>query len=208
MLSPQSSVLITLYTYNLRGDLARLPRLYTFLRQLRREAAGDVLLLDLGDSCAPEVWPCEVTEGRSTLIALDAMGYHAANVEGILTDSSRDKLSDQVSLALVDLAHPQMWKNIALTCENPPLNRIGDSSPLTISLCPAPAVTLMNQTLTLAAINARQVGSVMLSGDPFTLENHTVHDLPSTTPADSTIAGVIDYIRAEARLYGNRQNKP
>ncbi len=90
-----------LYTANIRGDLALLPRLYTFLKSLqadlRQFAPEDesevmlcavqprpvqTLLLDLGDSCAPDVWHCAATGGRSTLIALDAMGYHAANVTG------------------------------------------------------------------------------------------------------------------------------
>ena len=44
--------LILFYTYRLRGNLALLPRLYTFLRRLRGQYAADgrALLLDLGEA--------------------------------------------------------------------------------------------------------------------------------------------------------------
>jgi hypothetical protein len=84
------AALTVLYTARLRGEIERLPWLYTFLRDLRARAEGAaVLLLDLGDSCAPGVWHCEVTGGRSMWVALDGMGYHAANVNEVLTPALR-----------------------------------------------------------------------------------------------------------------------
>src|SRR5262245_40772445 len=95
-----------LYTAGLRGDLELLPRLYTFLKTLRGEF-NSIYLVDLGETCAPEVWHCEVTEGRSMLIALDGMGYTAANAAH-LTPDSRAKLTDQMALGLVDADHPHV----------------------------------------------------------------------------------------------------
>src|SRR5688572_29658141 len=107
-----------LYTQDIRGDLDLLPRLYTFLRQIRQQAQrfedeADVmvcqvqppdrriLLLDVGGSCAADVWHCEATQGRSTLIVLDAMGYNAAGVAGQLDTEGREKLAAAAQLALV-----------------------------------------------------------------------------------------------------------
>src|SRR5689334_10902814 len=113
--------LTILYTANIRGDLELLPRLYTLIRQLKAQPIVDedevmlcaieplarrTLLLDLGNSCAPDVWHCVETEGRSTLLVMDAMGYHATNVSGILTRESRAKLdANFLKIALVDESH-------------------------------------------------------------------------------------------------------
>ena len=102
--------LTLLYTANIRGDLALLPRLYTFLQQLKGTERRSTLLLDLGTSCAESVWHCRATGGRSTLIALDGMGYQAANVEGILGCDDRDALAQQVTLGLVDRAQDWIWQ--------------------------------------------------------------------------------------------------
>ena len=90
------------YTAGIAGDLALLPRLHSFLQRLKAAEGQGALLLDLGGSCADSVWHCRATGGRSALIVLDGMGYHAANVEGALDADSRAKLAQQVTLALVD----------------------------------------------------------------------------------------------------------
>src|SRR5690349_16457301 len=67
-------ILPIIYTYQLRGDLAWLPRLYTFIRQLAQDIEQEYgtkpLLLDLGEACVPESWHCAATDGRSMLLAL------------------------------------------------------------------------------------------------------------------------------------------
>ncbi len=122
--------LTILYTYGLRGDLDVLPKLYSFLRQLQAhyreevvpvcsldpaQAPGRVLLLDLGDSCAAEVWHCEVTGGRSTLVVLDGMGYDAARVDEAAV--KRAKLGGGVRIALVDGENPAEIEDVAITAE-------------------------------------------------------------------------------------------
>jgi hypothetical protein len=102
------AALTVFYTHRLRGNLALLPRLFTFLRQLRGEHAAGMraLLIDLGESCAPDVFPCDVTGGRSTLIALDAMGYDAANVSKELAEAERVKLANNfLHMILIDSQH-------------------------------------------------------------------------------------------------------
>lgn len=98
----QVDKLTILYTAKIRGDLTLLPRLYTFLQKLKAEAQHPVLLLDLGESCVDDVWHCAATGGRSTLVVLDGMGYHAANVTGFLEASQRDKLRTSLTTAMVD----------------------------------------------------------------------------------------------------------
>ncbi|MEQ8675500.1 MAG: hypothetical protein RLP44_32705 [Aggregatilineales bacterium] len=182
------SRLTILYTQNLRGDLDRLPRIYNVLRSLKGE--GRTLLVDLGGSCDPAVWHCEVTEGRSVLIALDGMGFHAANISGVLSDESREKLTEQVSLALL--------------AENTPF--VDDSSGITINLSAQQKTTFVDGILNLQTIESAQIGEVILSGDPLSLHSATVHDVPSTTPKDPTIAGVVDFILGEARFFQKRQS--
>jgi hypothetical protein len=190
------------YTSRLRGDLALLPRLYTFLRALReRHAVHRLLLLDLGESCDPAVWPCGLTGGRSMLIALDAMGYDAANVEGILTPELREALLPSVRLALVDRDHP--WVHDEWTvC-------VGSIPTLHINLMPASRVSVEGQGVRLAAVEAGQVGSVTLqrSSGCVTVTDARVLNLPSKTLPDSTIAGVVDFITAEARYLQKRRDR-
>src|SRR5205085_5480528 len=93
-----------------------LPRIYSFLRQLKAYYAseevvalcaldpalppGSTLLLDLGDNCAPDVWHCQVSGGRSTLVVLDGMGYDAVRVEDAA--GKQAKMGDSVRVTLVD----------------------------------------------------------------------------------------------------------
>ena len=198
-LAPEA--LTILYTGRLRGDLDRLPTLYTFLRELRAGAEGaPVLLLDTGESCAPEVWHCAVTGGRSTLIALDGMGFHAARTQGVLTPGLRDKLSGQVQMALVDAGHPWRYSDVVLVAED-----AKSDGPLVIALAPADETTFDGRVVRLGAIEGHQVGRVRLRAGA--LDGHEVFDLPPGTPPDPTIAGVVDFIVSEARYTEKRRGK-
>ena len=225
-----------LYTANIRGDLTLLPRLYTFIRSLqadiRRFEPEDeaevmlcavqpkplqTLLLDLGDSCADDVWHCAATGGRSTLIGLDAMGYHAANVTGILLPESRDKLAANVmSMGLVDSEHPWQLNNLYMTALSG--QEIGDSytqhsalstQPLHISLTPAITTRLALNTLHLARVETGQVGTAYIGGmdsQPNLLAD-AVFDLPADTPPDPTISGTVDFVTNEARFFSRKRDE-
>ena len=180
------------FTHRLRGDLSWLPRLHTFLRKLQADIPGKALLVDLGESCAPEVWPCGVTGGRSTLLVMDAMGYTAANVTGVLTAPDRSKLEAQVALALVDETHPCERRGIRFATSQ------GNYDGLQVVLAPGENAAFIEGALILPGLPAGQVGAATLPGEGLRMALHTV---PSHTPPDSTIAGVVDLVIEEARYY-------
>jgi hypothetical protein len=196
-----------LYTAHLRGDLEYLPQLYTYLREVRlqfmRAQDSRVYLLDLGETCHPDVWHCAVTEGRSMWVGLDGMGYQAANVEGQVDDVARDRMRDNLlALALVDAAHPWVDHGLGFCTVLPP---IAESSRPWVLLQPAQATIVTSRTLHLRTVQRGQVGVAQITLDPgLTLLEHAVLDVPPTTPPDPTIAGAVDFIRNEARY---RQRK-
>lgn len=218
-----------LYTTNIRGDLTLLPRLYTFIRSLQADIRQfepedenevmlcavqprplQTLLLDLGNSCAEEVWHCAATGGRSTLIALDAMGYHAANVTGILLPESRDKLTANVmSMGLVDADHPWQSNNLSFIAPAPHETGISAAQSLCISLTPVVTTRLALNTLHLAQIEAGQIGTAYIGGidsEPNLLAD-AVFDLPADTPPDPTISGTIDFVTNEARFFSRKRDE-
>lgn len=214
-----------LYTANLRGNIELLPRMHTFMRQLKSTPLSDEnevmlcmvepvqtrwLVLDLGNACDPAVWHCTATEGRSILIALDAMGYHAANVDGALTEEARERMSGNLmSMALVD-AH-NIWpdEDVLVAVGE---NRGGsDLLPrLMIDVSLSPATRIEGRRLQLAQVQAGQVGQVGLSfiaGSPH-LISAVIHDVSPTTPPDPTISGTVDFILSEARFFQGRRSSP
>lgn len=210
-----------LYTANLWGSIELLPQLQTFIRKLRVlpiDEGDDVLicavqpvpvrtiLLDLGNACAPDAWHCTATHGRSMLIGLDAMGYHAANVEGVLTDDSRERLkANLLGLALVDAHTPSIENDVALMYK-------GGSQTLPYSLCvqlsPAQTTFLDGNHLKLASVEAGYIGSahVQMTANEPRLVGHGVHEMPRATPPDPTIAGAVDFILSEARQFQKKQS--
>jgi len=214
--------LYILYTANLRGNLDLLPRLYTFIRQLKQTAPDleneamicmfepvnyRTLLLDLGNSCANRVWHCDATGGRSTLIVLDAMGYDAANVSGFLTADGREKLEGNVSVGLVDAMHT--WHDGDVLVTNGSRRGEPPSQPCTlhIALTPATSTRLEGYTLYLASVEAEQVGMAQVAntGRKPALAAHEVFDLPRSTLHDPTIAATVAFVVSEARQYERKR---
>lgn len=192
------------YTYGIRGDLDLLPRLYTYIKELRgrgetRVAPTDdgFLLLDLGNSCSPDVWHCAVTGGRSTLIVMDAMGYHAARVA--LKAEAREKLRDNLmGLALVDGDHPWQDGDVLVTSDS---GRGGSQTlpySLHIVLAPASETRLDGHTLSLRGVKAGQVGMALVNEQSL-LSDHAVYDLPLDALPDPTITATVDFVLNEAR---------
>lgn len=207
----ESLNLTVLHTYGLRGDLDVLPRLYTLIRQLRAlnsEAAvkvcdddpapplGRVLLLDVGDSCAPDVWHCGISGGLSMPLAFDGMGYHAANA--VIAPDARARLSDSTQIKLIDADHPAEVDGVWLTLG------AAHAHHLTILMRPAEETALTGKLLTLTAVNARQVGETRLRGG--LIVSSLVYDLPTAALPDPTIAGVVDLVKSEARYRQKRLN--
>jgi hypothetical protein len=164
------------------------------------------LVFDLGGSCAPEAWHCQATQGRSTLIALDAMGYAAAHVQGSLTPESRARLTENyLNMALVDDEHP--WFDGAVWAwTDRPQSDIGSGS-LHIDLNGCQVTRLDGRRLQLASVHKGQVGVAQVSSSSghLILMGHAILDLPPDTPPDPTIAAAIAFIQSEARQYQHRR---
>ena len=167
--------LTLLYSANIAGDLALLPRLYTFLRQLQPPERQHTLLLDLGRSCSADIPHCRETGGRSTLIVLDGMGYHAANIAGALDRENRDKLAAIVTMGLVDEQddwhyHVPPIRNKSIRVSLRPRD---DEARLQIILQPAASTRVEGRALHLQAVSAGQVGEAVvdLRGDAMFAES-------------------------------------
>jgi len=196
------------YTYRLRGNLALLPRLYTFLRRLREQyaEAGHVLLLDLGESCADDVFPCALTGGRSTLIALDAMGYDAANVSSQLSPEVRQQLETMhFQMVLVDAEHAYQKDGISARVVPGECISAGQ---FCIDLNPASETRLDGSVLQLAEVAQGQVGVAALDMSEQAVRLTAVRalDVPRDVPHDPTIAGTVEFILSEARYLQRKQD--
>lgn len=189
-----------LYTASLNGQIELLPRLYTFLRTLRSEFQP-ALVIDLGDACAADVWHCADTDGRSMLIVLDGMGYTAANARA-LDAEDQERVRGQSVMALVDAEHPHIEQDclFALTPTQ------GDGH-LCVLMQPDAITSLDGNVLRLQAVSGAEIGvaRVAMSPDGSSLLSAETRLLPAGTAPDATIAGVVDFVLAEARYYGKRK---
>src|SRR5690606_37056376 len=152
-LSDQSREFTLLYTASLNGQIDVLPRLYTFLKTLRSELYP-ALIIDLGQSCAPDVWHCDEPEGRAVLVALEGMGYTAANASH-LSEEVQAKLHQQLVMALVDEAHPHVEGSFLFSVAP----RQGDGH-LCVVMQPDTSTSLQDDVLRLQAVTSTQVGVV------------------------------------------------
>lgn len=200
--------LTLLYSANIAGDLALLPRLYTFLRRLQPAERRQTLLLDLGRSCSDAIPHCRETGGRSTLIVLDGMGYHAANIAGALDRENRDKLAEIVTMGLVDERDDWLFRVPPI---RDPSIRVAlrprdDGARLQIILKPAASTRVEGNALYLKAVKAGQVGEAVvdLRGAPSLLRTGA-HQMPPDTPPNPSIAGTVEFVEAEARLLAKKR---
>ena len=197
-----------LYTANIRGDIHLLPRLFTHLQRLKPAARQGTLLFDLGNACAEAVWHCRLTQGRSTFILLDGMGYHAVNASE-LGAAARAKLAAQTTLALV--SPQQGWHYQIPPLSDPSITAgIQPSDPaarLQICLSPAAATRIVGNVLHLQDVAAGQVGCVDI--DLRTRPRITasrVHPLPAKTPPNPSLAAAADFVESEARYFHKKQS--
>lgn len=201
-----TSPLTIFYTYNLRGDLARLPRLHTFFLQQRQRFAIPPLLIDLGNSCVPDVWHCSTTEGRSTLIVLDAMGYHAATVIGVVEEAKRDDLRSSLSLGLLD--ERRSWRYNVPPMQDADLVVAAVAVPalkLCIVAAPAAETSLENRVLMLESSQNDAIGMVQVDVSTQTILHREMLSLPSGLKPDPTISATVDFVEDEARFYQKKR---
>ena len=198
------------YTANLRGDLALLPRLYTFLRQLQRQHTGRAVLLDAGAACDEAAWHCAATGGRSALLVLDAMGYDAANVCGFLSSEGRARLAGNLMRMMI-LCEGETWArdDVVVTTTDQPAPQ---PHALHIVLNSHPTLRMEHNRLYLASVQAGQVGIVQV-GDAadngrLTILHQEIAAMPASALPDPTIAGTVDFVLDEARYYRRRGDQP
>jgi len=185
-----------------------LPRLYTFMQTLKPTERQGTLIVDLGNLCADDVWHCAVTHGRSTLIVLDAMGYHAVNVADSLESDHREKVADIVTMGLVDEENtwqyhipPVIDETIQAT-----LNPKDTSCRIQICLSPAESTYIDGNTLYLADIPAAHIGIVQVDiHDSPIITHQEQHKLPPQTPPNPTIVASVEFVESEARYFQKKQ---
>jgi hypothetical protein len=184
--------LTILYTANLRGDLHLLPRLYTYLQKLKADQTNP--------ACAADVWHCAVTGGRSMLIVLDGMGYHAANVTGLLEASQRAKLGSSITMGMVDEQH--VWRYHVPPVRDETVMIASVEAPaltLCIVAAPASATAFNNRTLWLQAVTKGQVGLVEIDVPALHIRTQQIFEMPSSLKPDAPIAAAVEFVEDEAR---------
>lgn len=196
-----------IYTYQLKGQLGLLPPLYTYLTQLIKADPSDHILLDLGQSCQPDIWHCQVTSGQSCLTVLDGMGYTAAHTDGLLQPAIRQNLQKHMAMHLVDQNHPFEYsyadQNLCIA-SNPASNQ----HTLTIALKASPANQIKNGILHLKTIEQGEIGLVWLALTPTIHIHHaTTERLPDKIAPSPVISATVDFVESEARFVQKRQNQ-
>ncbi len=201
-----------LYTANVQGELALLPRLFTLVQQARRATDGPTLLLDLGDSCALNAWVCQATHGRAPFLVFDSMGYDAALIGG----PERVPIPPTALRRLVgDLVMPVVVWNRART-----LQKRGVEITLAPGNAPAPTkepvvrVDRARETLpavgdivpVLGDVPQGELACVVMSWPDWCVQSVALRTLDAHTPADPTIGAVIELVEQEARAYTQRED--
>ena len=205
-----ASTLTLLYTANLCGELAILPRLFSLIRREQQAAQTPALLIDLGDSCVVESWVCEATQGRAPFLVLDSMGYDGAVIGGPervpIPPSSLRRLAGDVTLRFV------IWNRTAT------LSRRGASVTVVAGSAPTPDdtgfVRIDRAAATLPDIGARPVlgdvpqghlARVDIALPAWIVRATRLIELTPDVPADPTIAAVVELVESEARSYAQQQ---
>ncbi len=200
-----------MYTAHVAGNLALLPRLATLIQQVRRVKQGPVLVLDLGDTCAPDAWICRVTQGRAPFLVLDSMGYDGAVIGGPeqipIPPASLKQLVGQMIMPVI------VWNRVvtitrqgisvsvapgtAVLPDDAPGIRI-DRSASTLPETGSPVVTLGD-------VPHGHLARVDLDRASWTVQETHVTPIADDTPVEPTIAAVVELVESEAHYYAYRQ---
>lgn len=215
------------YTAALKGNLALLPRLFTFLSRERAAAQGISFLVDMGCACVPEAWICRATDGRAMLVAMDSMGYDAFHI------GARDPLYQMPHI--VEQLRRLVVTGFAAGPWSTQVNRHGvrvglvNGAQMARAAAEMPALDLLIglRYTEQAAIHAEwrtsqrwllfdcgegnTIGRLDLKLLPTTPYLEVISQqaltLPEHTPPDPTISGVIEFVQSEARHAEQRREK-
>lgn len=192
--------LTVLYTHDLRGDLNALPRVATQLQRLRADA-GRVVCVDLGGACAPDIWHCDQTGGRSMVVALDGCGYAAAHADTLEPAARADLSRAILSMQVVDDAHPARVGGIAYhsTPDAHP------SAELTLYLRPADETGFDGALLRLVRVPRLHIGLAQVDEAARSVIRSDVVAVSPATRPDPTISGLVEFIASETRLAAKKR---
>jgi hypothetical protein len=199
-----------LYTAHLAGEIALLPRLFTLIGQERRAAAGPVILLDLGDTCAVEAWICRATQGRAPFLVLDSMGYDGAVIGGpeavpIPPSSLRQLLGKLIMPVIVWNRTRSITKRGVTVTLAPGSDSHPDQGPVIRIDRAAPALPEIGVPgLTLGDVAQGQIARVDMAWPAWTVQSARVTNVEPDTPVDPTVAAVVELVENEARLYAQQ----
>lgn len=198
-----------LATANLRGAVETLPQRAALILRERRAAAGLTLLLDLGDTCAPESWLCRVTQGRAPFLLLDAIGYDAAFIGGEdtpLPPAAYRRLHDRIVMPLF------LWHRTTELVRREQLFAFAAGR-----ATPPPDVPAFRITRDATILASEEAGTIVLGDVPaghlrrvdirwpeWTIADARTIALETTEPPEPTISAVLDLVIEEAQFYAQQ----
>ncbi|PJF36819.1 MAG: hypothetical protein CUN49_03475 [Candidatus Thermofonsia Clade 1 bacterium] len=215
------------YTVALKGNLALLPRLFTFLSRERAAVQGLSLLVDMGCACTPEAWICQATDGRAMLVAMDSMGYDAFHIGArdplyqaphivealqrlIVTRFAAGPWSVLVKRQGVQVALANGAQMARAAAELPEADlliglRYSEQAAVQAEWQAPQRRLLFDCGETHAQIGRLDV-KIAPTAPYIELIAHRALTLPDHTPPHPTISGVIDFVQSEAR-YAERKRR-
>jgi hypothetical protein len=224
----QTTPLTLLYTAALAGQLELLPRLFTRIEQERAAIGGNVLLVDLGESCRAGAWICEATQGRGMLVAMDAMGYDAFHIgprdalytqpelverirQIILTPLAAGPWMAPISRGKLKLLLVNALNMTAIaTAQDAQVDlivglRLGDSAQVEASWRDPHRLLLLDGGLTESGPVLGRLDIVLMPESPYIgIMNQTTLALSHDLIPNPTITGVVEFVQSEAH-YAERK---
>lgn len=210
--------LTLLYTANLAGRLALLPRLFTLIRQVRAAANGPVALIDLGGSCAPDSWECAATEGRAALVVFDAMGYTAARLAATesqqMTSAAAARLRASIGMSLCAMEHPSLPASVVWDMQGRRVGLVAGPKRLSeadLTVCAGESCRLDASEGVLwlrpPAGGVLAWAEVAFAGERPATATFSQPSAPDDLRPDATIAAAVALVRDEARRYQVRSRR-
>jgi hypothetical protein len=234
-LTTQPTDISIFYTSGLRGQLDRLPRWFNQISSLRGQSQFS-LLVDLGQTCEAGQWICQATAGRGMLVAMDAMGYDAFHIGPLDMLYQYPHLVQQIQQIIVTPFAAGPWsanltrQGLQVQIINGknlpnPAATLAETSQSTVNFTLALGLDLHAEVKALAggclllqgaASNTAQLGRVdiRLAAQPAYSEGAApeildwqVLALRHDLPPNPTLAGVVDFVRSEARAAEQKQRQ-
>jgi hypothetical protein len=199
--------LIVLFTADLRANFELLPHVSAMIQRLRSallsETAKPVLILDLGGVWDNDSWECLVTENRAPYLVLDAMGYAAANADGLDVDGIMG-LQEAVQMRLLENTVPYRWQWRDITVNIGPKGAAPcvtwAQSPATGEICTVEAGCLQLYP------QPGALGLVEVSWPELEVLQATAFPFNWDIRPDPSIVACVEFVQNEAKAYAERQS--